>query len=436
MVNRRRFLQFGFHLWVDLWVGIMARQAAKLSALKVSSIKEVGTHSIGENLYLQVTTSGSRSWLFRFMLNGKARVMGLGSCNTISLATARELAGDARKLVSLNIDPIESKRIERSKEELELAKTKTFSQCAESYIEANKAGWRNAKHVSQWTNTLTTYAYPVFGNIAVQDIDTDLVIKVLLPIWNTKTETATRVRGRIENILDWAKVMGLRKGENPALWRGHLQKLLPIPSKVHKVKHHDALPYMYVAEFMAGVSTLDCMSARALELTILTAARTSEVIEARWQEFDLKEKVWVVPANRIKMGKEHRVPLSLAALAILKPLYEQRNNDFLFPGMNPEKTMSNMAMLELLKGMKKENWPHFTVHGFRSTFRDWAEEQTNFSRSVIEMSLSHAIGDKVEAAYRRGDLFEKRKLLMDLWAQYCYAPKTEGKVVTGKFGGL
>jgi len=411
----------------------MARQTVKLSALKVSGIKEVGTHSIGENLYLQVSASGSRSWLFRFMLNGKSRVMGLGSCSSISLAKARGLATDARTLVSSNIDPIEAKRIERSKEELEAAKTKTFQQCAEAYIEANKAGWRNAKHISQWTNTLTTYAYPVFGNIAVQNIDTDLVIKVLLPIWSTKTETATRVRGRIENILDWAKVMGLRVGENPALWRGHLQKLLPPPNKVHKVKHHDALPYNLVAEFMAGLSKVDCMSARALELTVLTASRTSEVIEARWQEFDLKQKVWVVPANRIKMGKEHRIPLSPAALAILNPLNEHRSSDFLFAGVNPEKTMSNMAMLELLKGMKKENWPHFTVHGFRSTFRDWAEEQTHFSRSVIEMSLSHAIGDKVEAAYRRGDLFEKRKLLMESWERYCTAPIVKGSKVVVEF---
>ncbi len=414
----------------------MARQIGKLTPFAVKGKKEKGLYSDGGNLYLQVNSSGAKSWLFRFELNGKVRDMGLGSCNAITLAYARELATAARKHVSLNVDPIAARKEEQAKASLEAAKTQTFKQCAETYIETHKSGWRNPKHISQWTNTLTTYVYPVFGDISVQDVDTDLVIKSLMPIWNTKTETATRIRGRIENILDWAKAMKLRTGENPALWRGHLQKLLPKPSKVQKVEHHPSLPYIYVAEFMAGLSTNEDLSARALELTILTASRTSEVRAARWEEFDLKQKIWVVPATRIKTGKEHRVPLSPAALAILKELHKNRNNDFVFAGRNPTKCMSDMALLALTRRMAKPDyWPYFVVHGFRSSFRDWAAEQTNFPREVCETCLSHSVNSKTEEAYQRSDLLEKRKLVLDAWARYCYQPQVKGnKVVVGNFG--
>lgn len=417
-------------MWVDLWVGNMARQISKLTALTASRIKAKGLYSDGNNLYLQVSSSGAKSWLFRFMLNGKSREMGLGAYNAVSLAEARERASEARRLLSLGRDPIAVRNDQKAKVKLEEERARTFKQCAEAYIEAHRAGWRNSKHVSQWTNTLATYAYPVFGDTLVGDIDILLVQKVLIPIWNTKTETAKRVRGRIEAIFDWAITSDKNlKIENPARWKGGLQNLFPKAGDIRKVKHHPALPYARIAEFMLELSVIEDISARALELTILTASRTSEVIGAKWEEFNLSEKVWIIPADRIKAKREHRVPLSGAALDILYSLKKACNSVFVFPGRSPVKSMSNMALLELLKRIKSEGRPHFTVHGFRSSFRDWAAEQTNFSREVCEMSLSHAIGDKVEAAYRRGDLFEKRRKLMDAWARYCYQPKIQGNVL-------
>lgn len=412
------------------------RRMGKLTDLKVKKEKIKGCYPDGGNLYLQVSSTGAKSWLFRYMINGKAKNMGLGSYPAVPLATqkgengkeikgAREKAIEARNLLSSGIDPQSEKKADKQKAKLEEAKKMTFEQCAVAYIDAKKAGWKNAKHTQQWTNTLTAYAYPVFGDLSVQDIDVALVMKVIEPIWQIKNETADRVRSRIENIIDFATSRDYRTGDNPARWRGRLENLLAKPSKVQKVKHHPALPYADISDFMAELATKEGLGALALQLTILTATRTSETINAKWSEFDLKKAIWTIPAERIKTGKEHRIPLSEPALKIIKNLYEEKINDFVFPSKK-DKPLSNMAMMMLVKRMGRDD---FVVHGFRSTFRDWVAEQTNYAREVAEASLSHAIGNAVEASYRRGDLLEKRQRLMNEWARYCYQPKGECEVL-------
>ncbi|MCH5374054.1 MAG: site-specific integrase, partial [Planctomycetes bacterium] len=306
----------------------------------------------------------------------------------------------------------------RLRDELEAAKSKSFDECAAAYIAAHEVGWRNPKHRQQWRNTLSTYASPVIGRLPVADIDTDLVMRVLEPIWTSKPETAGRVRGRIESILDWAATRGYRTGENPARWRGHLDHLLPKRSKVRRVRHHPALPYSEIGGFVAGLRDMDSVAARALEFVILTAARTGEVLGVRWDEVDFETGVWTIPAERMKNGREHRVPLSRAALDVLESVRPLRRNDYVFPGNRPKRPLSNMALTMLLRRMGHDG---ITVHGFRSTFRDWAAEQTSAPREVAEMALAHTIGDSVEAAYRRGDLFEKRRDLMASWAEFVSA---------------
>ncbi len=408
----------------------MARQIGKLSALTVSRVKGKGLYPDGGNLYLQVGSTGAKSWIFRYMINGTARTMGLGALHAVSLADARDKAGECRKLLSSDIDPLKSRKEDQARKKLAAARGMTFKQCAEAYIEAHKAGWRNDKHIWQWENSLSRFAYPTLGNLPVQDIDVALVMKVLEPIWKEKTETASRLRGRIESILDWATVREYRQGDNPARWRGKLDNLLPRPSKVQKVQHHPALPYADMNEFMEAVGKETGLAARALELVILTATRTSEVIGAQWKEFDLKQKLWTIPANRIKAGREHRIPLSDAALAILKKLEKVKIGDYVFPGGRKGKPLSNMALLVLLRRME---WTDITVHGFRSSFRDWAAEQTNFPREIAEEALAHILTNRVEAAYRRSDLFDKRRQMMVAWARYCATPsaktKTGGKVL-------
>ncbi|MFP3185915.1 MAG: site-specific integrase, partial [Paraburkholderia sp.] len=292
----------------------------------------------------------------------------------------------------------------------------SFQHCAEKYIDAHRTGWKNIKHAEQWTNTLTTYAYPVFDSRSVAAIDTTLVMKVLEPIWTTKTETASRLRGRIESVLDWATVRGYRSGENPARLKGHLDTLLPKRSRVQKVTHHPALPYADLSAFMIKLRAQEGTAARALEVLILTATRTNEVIGATWSEFDLDEGVWTIPAERMKMRKEHRVPLPARAIALVKAQQEVKRGDYIFPGRRDKSPLSNMAMLQLLERMKRED---ITVHGFRSTFRDWAGETTHYPREVCEAALAHGIKDKAEAAYARGDLFVKRAALMQDWANFC-----------------
>ncbi|MHC2108347.1 tyrosine-type recombinase/integrase [Methylobacterium sp. CM6246] len=389
--------------------------AGKLTALGVARLKAPGMYGDGGGLWLQVSGKGAKSWIFRFTLRGKSREMGLGPVNTFSLAEARDKALTCRKLCYAGIDPIETRREQRQEASVEAAKAITFRTCAEAYIAAHKAGWRNEKHAAQWVATLETYAYPVFGDLPVQAVDTGLVLKALEAIWNTKPETATRVRGRIESVLDWAATRGYRRGENPARWKGHLANLLPKRSKVRKVEHHPALPFKQVPEFMALVAAQPGTAAKLMAFTILTAARTGEALGARWSEIDIESGIWTVPAERMKAGSEHRVPLSAAALAILA---EMRGLDaeFVFPGGRRGKPLSNMAMLVLLRRMERAD---LTVHGFRSSFRDWASEATHFPSEVVEMALAHTVESKVERAYRRGDLFEKRRELTAAWAAHC-----------------
>jgi integrase len=409
----------------------MARTIGKLSAVKVDRLKEPGVYSDGGGLYLQVTGDGkkhvNKSWLFQFKVHGRERQMGLGPIHTVTLAEARTKATECRKLRLEGIDPIDARRAARGLAALENAKAMTFKACAEAYIEAHRAGWRNAKHAAQWDSTLATYAYPVFGSMPVQSVDVALVMKVIGPIWTTKTETASRVRGRIESALDWAKTRGFRSGENPARWRGHLENLLPRRSKVQKVKHHAALPYPEIGAFMVALRSQEGVGAQALEFTILTAARTGEALGARREEFNADTTVWTVPAKRMKVDRmEHRVPLSPAASAIVKRMLASHDCEFVFPGGNAKMPVSNDAMSTVLERMERTD---ITVHGFRSTFSDWAAEMTNFPREAVEMALAHVVKSKVEAAYRRGDLLEKRRPLMEAWAGYCAKPASDGKVV-------
>jgi len=364
-------------------------------------------------------------------MRGKVRDMGLGSAAVIGLADAREFAGTCRGLVARGVDPIEERRLKRAEQAKQATKLVTFEDCAISLIDAKRSSWRSAKHAKQWLATLQTYVFPHFGKFAVADVDTASVLKALKPIWEVKPETAGRVRERIEAVLDAAKAREFREGDNPARWRGHLEMLLAKPAQFRATKHHAALPYVEIAEFVSLVRKQNSTAARAMELLILTATRTSETINARWEEFDLTSGVWTIPADRIKAGKEHRIPLSEPARDLLRKQYECRTSDSVFPGLGKNKPLSNMALLMLLKRMK---YAAITTHGFRSTFRDWAAEQTNFPREVAEMALAHAIQNKVEAAYRRGGLFEKRSKLMAAWAAYCCKPTKENVLPFQKTG--
>jgi integrase len=401
----------------------MAQKIKRLSALAVDRASKPGLYADGAGLYLRVGRGGAKSWAFRFMLNGKAREMGLGGLTKVKLADARKKAVDVRLLLSDGHDPLTHRQEEEARrvaaEKLAAARSMTFDKCTEAYIGAHEAGWKNEKHRQQWRNTLTTYVSPVFGSIPVQDVDIDLILKVIEPLWSVKTETARRLRGRVEVILDWAKVRGYRSGENPARWRGHLDHLLPARTKVRRVKHHAALPYSGVGAFMKDLRGMEATSAAALEFLILTVARTSEVIGARWLEINLKDRIWIVPAVRMKNGREHRVPLSPAAIAVLNRISGSKDG-YVFAGQSPGAPLSNMALLMLLGRMNRGD---ITAHGFRSTFRDWAAERTNFASEVVEMALAHVVEDKTEAAYRRGDLFDKRRRLMNIWADYCAGPE-------------
>jgi integrase len=394
----------------------MPKQVAGLTARQVSTNKEPGLLADGGGLYLQTSAGGARSWIYRYKLAGRRRRdMGLGSASTISLAKAREKAREARDLVAQGIDPIEERQAKRAAKAVADAKAMTFRQCAEKYIAAHQAGWRNRVHARQWPSTLETYVYPVFGSLPVQAVDVGLVMKAIEPIWNAKPETASRVRGRIESVLDWATVRKYRQGENPARWRGHLESLLPGKSKVRRVEHHAALPYAELPELMTELRQQDGIGAKALEFAILTAGRTGEVIGAKSSEIDLGARLWVVPPMRMKSGREHRVPLSRPALAILDAMRKICQGNCVFAGGRAGRPLSNMALLMTLRRMGRGD---LTAHGFRSTFSDWAAEKTSFPSEVREMALAHVVGDKVEAAYRRGDLFDKRRDLMDAWARF------------------
>lgn len=401
----------------------MPRKTTELGALAVSRMTAQGLYSVGGvvGLYLQVSSQSARSWILRVKVGERRREIGLGGYPDVTLAQAREKAREAREKILRGIDPVEEKRAVssalRARQKMEI----TFRQAATRLIESKKAEWKNAKHAAQWGSTLETYAYPVIGEILVQHVELAHVLEILEPIWTTKTETATRLRGRLENVLDWATVHCYRKGDNPATWKGRLDKILPKPSKVTKVKHHDALPYAEIASFMLELGKREGMGARCLEFAILTAARSGEARGARWEEIDMDKAIWTVPAERMKMAKEHRVPLSQAAMNLLASLPRTRCG-YIFPSAK-DGMLSDMTLSAILRRMEVDAVPH----GFRSTFRDWAAEQTNHPREVAEQALAHGNENKVEEAYQRGDLFDKRRKLMADWANFCAMPST-GKV--------
>jgi integrase len=390
----------------------VARGVWRLSA---SSLRRLGAgvHCDGGGLCLQVTPSGARSWVFRFSLFGRAREMGLGSLHTVSLEEAREAALQCRKLLREGQDPIEERK--RRLTAARTASTRcdpTFRECAEAFIEAHRAEWTNAVHVRQWLSTLATYVNPLIGDLPVSAVDTRLVMRVLEPHWPTKRKTMSRVRGRIEAILGWATTRQYREGDNPARWRGHLENLLAKSAKKAPIEHFRALPYADLPSFMADLRAIEGILARSLEFLILTASRCEEVRLATWSEVDLAGRVWTIPSVRMKAGREHRVPLSGRATEILQSL--PRESPFVFPSRSS--AFAPNMMWRLVR--EKMDVPA-TVHGFRSTFADWCAEQTDFPSEVREMALAHAVGDRVEAAYRRGDLFEKRRQLAEVWSDFC-----------------
>lgn len=389
------------------------RSIHRLNSLSVNNTAKPGYYGDGGGLYLQISQFGTKSWVFRFTLH-KKREMGLGPVHDITLKKAREIAQECRLLVREGIDPITYRKERRAQAQNKSAAFMTFKECAEKYIRNNQAGWSNPKHAKQWTRTLETYAYPVIGPLPVAAVETTHIMEILEPIWSAKNETAKRVRGRVESILDAARVAKLRTGENPARWKGHLDKLLPASFKVAKVIHHPSLPYTEIGNFMAALRAQDNIASSALEFLILTATRTNEVIDATFDEFDLDKGVWIIPADRMKAKREHRVPLSARAIEIVKKMEEKRQNNHVFPGQRG-KGLSNMAFLQLRNRM---NLTGITVHGFRSTFRDWAAEQTAYPSDVVEMALAHSVGNQVQQAYFRTDLFEKRTALMRDWAGF------------------
>lgn len=407
----------------------MARTINRLKASQVKSLG-VGMHHDGGGLYLQVVKTGGRSWLFRYMLNGKSREMGLGSVMNVSLSEARELALEYRRQKADGIDPIQLRNRERQKRREEALGTITFAEAVAGFLQVRESEWKNPKHAMQWSNTLNNYAVPVIGEMDVADVTLPDVLRVLEPIWKEKTETASRVRGRIEKVLDWARVRGYRSGDNPARWKGNLDTQLPSPAKLKNETHHKALSWRDLGDFMVQLRTHSALSAKALEVLILTATRSEEIRGAQWSEFDFDQRIWTIPADRMKANREHRIPLCARAVEILTELSEVSEGDSVFVGNNGKKLSEN-AMRALLKRMGRVE--EATAHGFRSTFRDWAAETTGYPGDVVEMALAHSIRNKVEAAYRRGDLFEKRRLLMNAWEKFCNTPSNtsdeSGKII-------
>ena len=404
----------------------------KLSAARVRNAKEPGWYGDGRGLWLRIRGNGAKSWALRYTFRGKAHTMSLGTYPEVTLEAARARALEARRGLKdpdNPRDPIAERR-ERERQARLADMAQTFAAVADTYITAHAGGWKNEKHAAQWKATLTTYAYPVIGQTPVQAVATDDVLRVLEPIWTTRTETATRLRQRMEAVLDYAAARRMRTGENPARWRGHLDKLLPQPTKVAAKRHHAALPHAEIGGFVAALQAQEGVAARAFEFAILTAARTGEVVAARWEEIDLDAAVWTIPPERMKAGKEHRVPLSPRAVAILKEMqaHESESGGYVFPGLERGKHLSTGAFRACLKRMGRLD---ITAHGMRSTFRDWCGEETSYPREVIEHAIAHQLRDKAEAAYARGDLFKKRRRLMDAWAQRCAQADRAGANVSG-----
>jgi integrase len=410
-----------------------------LTVKRVERVKEPGRYGDGNGLYLQVTKKtknggGVKSWLLRFERDGRERFMGLGPVHTFSLDEARERAKQARQQLIDGIDPIDARVAAKVASKAAKERAHTFAEAAQAYFDLHEKTWRNAKHRAQFIGSLSAYAFPIIGSLSVADIERPHVLKVLeQPVkakrgypagtfWTSRSETASRVRGRIESVLDWSAVRGYRKGDNPAKWAGNLKHALPADAV--EIQHHPALPYAELPAFMAELGEREGVAAQALQFLIYTAARTNEVIGATSDEFDLDKGVWTISAGRMKAKREHRVPLSPAAIELLRGLHYERSNKHVFIGSRPGTGLSNMAMAAVLERMKRND---ITVHGFRSTFRDWCADTTAFPNHVVEMALAHTIGDKVEAAYRRGDLFDKRKKLMEAWAAYCCSPPAKQK---------
>jgi integrase len=400
----------------------MKRTLNRLSARQAETLRKPGRHADGGNLYLKITPDGSRRWVFMYLRDGKQREMGLGSASKggVSLGNARARAAEARAALAAGVDPMAAKK--EANQRAAIANAPAFGKMADDYIAAMKPSWRDARHADHWSYSLRTLAAPMRAK-RVDQVQTADVLEVLQPLWQSRHVTASRLRGRIESILDAAKAKGYRQGENPARWRGHLALLLPKRQKLAR-KHHAALPYEQLPDFMAKLREGQSLATKALELTILTAGRTGEVVGARWSEIDLDRRLWIIPPERMKAGKEHRVPLSDRAVVILKGLGEVKRGQFVFPGNDAKRHMSNMTMAMRLRRMKAGE---ITVHGFRSTFRDWASERTSFPHETCEHALAHGITNMVEAAYRRGDQFEKRRKLMAAWGDYC-EPEA-GKVI-------
>lgn len=394
---------------------MVGRRAKRLTVARVKSLKDVGMYSDGDGLYLQVSKHGTKSWIYRYSFMGKRPEIGLGSVKDVSLSAARDKVRDYRKKLNDGIDPKSHKRMVENDSRNE--NYWTFEKCANAYIEAHSASWKNEKHIKQWYSTLNTYAYPFIGNIPVKDIDIAMIMNVLEPIWIEKTETATRVRGRVERILAWAIVNNYRDHPNPALWRSNLDQLLPAPNAISPVNHHSAMPYGDLPSFFDSLLKIDTVVSYALQFTILTACRTSEVIKAEWDEIKIDDSLWVIPKERMKSPREHRVPLSPQAVDVLQSLEVQSN--WVFPSNRVDKHIGDTSMLVFLKSAS--NRSDLTVHGFRSSFRDWCAEKTSFPRELAEAALAHVVKDKTEAAYQRGDMLEKRMELMIGWAEYLYS---------------
>jgi integrase len=387
-----------------------------LTAAQVAAIQEDCLVCVAPSLYLQVRNGqGTRSWLFRYSRNGKNKWMGLGSVEEKPFTEARDEAAMLRVEVRRGADPLSEKREVEAKRQIEeKPKAPTFDECAKQYIASHESGWKNDKHIAQWKSTLQTYASPVLGKMRVDEITIEDILKVLKPIWISKPETASRLRGRIEKVLGWATAMKYRSGENPAAWDGALQHLLPATASIQKVEHHKAVPYEEVPQVMADLRKMSGVGAKALMFTILTVSRTGETLGAKAEEFDFENKVWTIPAERMKAGREHRVPLTDEAIAIVRSLIEPGetyvfHNEF-------GRQLSNATMMKALRTVRDDS-P--TVHGFRSSFRDWAAEQTDAPREVVEACLAHAVGDAAELAYKRSDFLEKRRGVMDRWGQHC-----------------
>lgn len=410
-----------------------------LTTLEIKHAKE-GMYADGNGLYLRVQASGAKSWIFRFQLNGKRREMGIGTLSDKSAIDARSDAANLSRKVREGIDPIDERNQTKAaiaeQANKELVQAVTFDDVSKEYIDAHRAGWKNAKHASQWTNTLATYASPTIGTKSVGDVTTEDVLSILQPIWQTKTETASRVRNRIELVLSYAKAKKLRQGENPAAWRGHLDMLLPAPKKVKKVVHQPALPYNQMTEFMDMVGGCDGLGARALEFLILTAARPGNVTAARWSQIDLERATWTIPAEDMKIedNGDHVVPLSSAALELLKKMPRIEDNERVFPGEKGDLSDATMravierdnARYDTPKWLDPKSGREIVPHGFRSTFRDWAGDMTHYPKDLAEMALAHAIENKAEAAYRRNQMVERRRPLMEDWARYLYSQEYSG----------